>query len=92
MKISYISDLHLDFYVRMDKKSGQKTPAFLTTLLPEEKGEILVIAGDISHYNKQSFLALQFFSTIFEQVIFVLGNHDYYLVSGEQQKEYQEQT
>jgi len=72
----------------MDKKSGQKTPAFLTTLLPEEKGEILVIAGDISHYNGQSFFALQFFSTIFEQVIFVLGNHDYYLISGNQQKKY----
>lgn len=88
MKISYISDLHLDFYVRMDKKWEQKTPAFLTTLLPEENGEVLVIAGDISHYNSQSFFVLQFFSTIFKQVIFVLGNHDYYLVSGNQQKKY----
>lgn len=88
MKISYISDLHLDFYVGLKKKLEQKTVDFLTTLLPEEKGEVLVIAGDISHYNKQSFLALQFFSTIFEQVIFVLGNHDYYLISGNQQKKY----
>lgn len=88
MKISYISDLHLDFYVRLDNEWEKKTWAFLTTLLPEEKGEVLVIAGDISHYNSQSYFTLKFFSTIFEQIIFVLGNHDYYLVSGEQQKKY----
>ena len=35
-----------------------------------------------------NFFILEFFSAIYTQVIFVLGNHDYYLVSSEQKKKY----
>lgn len=66
--------------------------AFLTSLLPKEKGDVLIIAGDLSHYNLQSFLLLEFFGDIYKQVLFVLGNHDYYLVSGEQQKKYKRKS
>lgn len=88
MKIDYISDLHIDFYIPLKGKWQQKMVAFLTSLLPDEKGEVLVIAGDLSHYNIQSFIILEFFATHYKQVIFVLGNHDYYLVSSEQKKKY----
>lgn len=88
MKIDYISDLHLDFYIRLKGKWEQKALSFLTSLLPAEKGEVLIIAGDLSHYNIQSFFALELFSTHYKQVIFVLGNHDYYLVANRQMKKY----
>ncbi|UYB50109.1 metallophosphoesterase (plasmid) [Lysinibacillus capsici] len=86
MKIDYISDLHLDFHVSMQSISQEaKTFEFLSKLLPEELGDILIIAGDLSHDNQQSYWILNFFSTVYEQVLFVLGNHDYYLLPGEQQ-------
>lgn len=93
MKVDYISDLHLDFHVSMQSFSWEaKTSVFLTELLPEEKGDILVIAGDLSHDNQQSYTILKFFSTVYEQVLFVLGNHDYYLLPGEQQLKYKQNS
>lgn len=93
MKIDYISDLHLDFHVSMQSFSWEaKSFGFLSSLLPEEKGDILVIAGDLSHYNRQSFFILKFFSSVYEQVLFVLGNHDYYLPPGEQQLKYEQDS
>lgn len=88
LKIDYISDLHLDFYIRIKGKWQPKMVAFLTSLLPKEKGDVLIIAGDLSHYNVQSFFLLKFFSDIYKQLFFVLGNHDYYLVAENQEKKY----
>ncbi len=95
MKIDYISDLHLDFYVRHNGneiKYKRNTVEFLETLLPDELGEVLVIAGDISHYNRQSYIALEYFSQVYERVFFVTGNHDYYLISSEQSKKYKNKS
>lgn len=91
MKVDYISDLHLDFHIKHDgnyEKWQQKTISFLETLLPEEIGEVLIIAGDLSHYNIQSYWILDYCSQVYQQVYFVFGNHDYYLVSGGQRKKY----
>jgi len=91
MKIDYISDLHLDFYVRHNGneiKYKRNTLDFLESLLPDKLGEVIVIAGDISHYNRQSYWTLEYFSQKYEQVFFVFGNHDYYLISNKQRKEY----
>lgn len=91
MKIDYISDLHSDFHV---KHSGNydkwevKTHSFLESLLPDNKGKVLIIAGDLSHYNIQSKWCLEFFSKQYDKVFFVLGNHDYYLVSNGQREKY----
>jgi len=93
MKIDYISDLHLDFHIPVYLETWKsKTFAFLTSLLPEQKGEVLVVAGDLSHYNRQSFFILEFFSSVYDHVLFVLGNHDYYLIPGEQQIKYQQDS
>ncbi|MER1987093.1 MAG: metallophosphoesterase [Solibacillus sp.] len=84
LQIDYISDLHLDFHVSMDSSVWLvKTSFFLSKLLPEEKGDILVIAGDLSHHNEQSYNILKFFSAVYDQVLFVMGNHDYYVLPGE---------
>ena len=91
MKIDYISDLHLDFHVKHDGnqlKWIKKTNDFLNSLLPEEKGEVLIIAGDLSHYNLQSKWLLEFFSDEYEKVFFTIGNHDLYLISDNQRKKY----
>lgn len=95
MNIDYISDLHLDFYVKT-KGGGtdytERTRAFLAELLPDACADVLVVAGDLSHYNQQSFDALNFFSEHYVRVFFVLGNHDYYLVSSKQRRKYHERS
>lgn len=91
MQVDYISDLHLDFYIKHNgdyKKWEVKTHEFLKSLLPNKQGEILTIAGDLSHYNIQSFWAVEFFSKVYEHVFVTFGNHDYYLVSNGQRKKY----
>lgn len=91
MDIDYISDLHLDFYIKPEghqENYTSKTRGFLQKLLPETLAEVLVVAGDISHFNQQSYDTLKFFSEHYTQVFFVFGNHDYYLVSKKQARKY----
>lgn len=93
MKVSYISDLHLDFHVKYgsnEDKMFKKTREFIEKLIQTDVGdkEVIVIAGDLSHYNKQSIAALEVFNEHYELVLFVPGNHDYYLVSKTQSNKY----
>lgn len=91
LNVDYISDLHLDFHSRHDSNYGKwkrKTEDFLEQLLPHEIGQVLVIAGDISHYNIQSFWCLNYFSVFYNHVFFTTGNHDYYLISNGQNSKY----
>lgn len=93
MKVSYVSDLHLDFWVRFDSnilKWEKRTCEFITQLVNTDIGkrEVLCIAGDLSHYNQQSLWALEVFATNYEHVFVQVGNHDYYLISGSQERKY----
>lgn len=84
MQIDYISDLHLDFHVPFESPLWPlELSQFLSKLLPEKFGDILILAGDLSHYNEQSYMILNFFGSLYDQVLFVMGNHDYYLLPGE---------
>lgn len=88
MKIAYISDLHLDFYVNPWAAWQRKLQHFLAQLLPDEPADVLIVAGDLSHYDAQSMFALTFFAKHFQQVFYVMGNHDYYLLSNKQRARY----
>lgn len=93
MKVSYVSDLHLDFHIPFTKnqiKFEQRTKRFINTLISSDKGskEVLVIAGDISHFNLQSYWCVDEFSKHYEHVLIVVGNHDYYLISKNQSNKY----
>lgn len=93
MKVSYVSDLHLDFHIAFNMnqiKWEQRTKEFINNLIETDEGdkEVAIIAGDLSHFNKQSYWALEVFAEHYEKVYFVLGNHDYYLVSKNQESKY----
>lgn len=93
MKISYISDLHLDFHVPFHKsqiKWKSRTVEFINKLITSDEGskEVLIIAGDLSHFNKQSIWALEVFSQSYKKVFFTYGNHDLYLISNNQESKY----
>lgn len=93
MKISYISDLHLDFHAKFTKnqiKWQQRTEEFIDKLITSDNGErdVLIIAGDLSHFNRQSMWAVELFSQHYSQVVVCYGNHDLYLVSKSQSSKY----
>ena len=90
--VDYISDLHLDFWIPFNpsqEKWESRTKGYIEKLILGSKaGEILCLAGDISHFNQQSYWALETFSKYYDLVYMVFGNHDYYLVSRNQSSKY----
>ena len=81
MKIGIVSDLHLDFFVELG--NPKKLEKQLETIITE-KIDVLVIAGDISHYNSQTFELCRLVNERGVKVVLVVGNHDHYIVSREQ--------
>lgn len=86
MKIDIISDLHADFYVKIHKGLKEKNLIkFINGMFEEGHvcGEVLMIAGDISHYNTLTIALLKKILEMkgYKKIFFVLGNHDYYLIS-----------
>jgi predicted phosphodiesterase len=79
-----ISDIHLDFWVTpswnifKEKKSLEE---FIQKLLPPQSSAVLVIAGDIGHYNKQNYKLLKALKEHYTYILLVAGNHDYYMLS-----------
>ena len=84
MKVTILSDLHLDFYIKPASKYKEaKIRAVFDKRFNEDRGEVLIIAGDISHYNSQTLTIPKMLAEIygFKKVFCVLGNHDYYLLT-----------
>lgn len=80
-KIFYISDLHLDFHIG-NFAYRKKISKLAEKILPEEKGgDILIVPGDISHYNSLSVEFLKELKKYFKEIFVTSGNHDMYLIS-----------
>lgn len=93
MKVSYLSDIHADHHVPFNSnqlKWEKRTKEFIIKLIETDEGqrEVLVIAGDLSHFNSQTKWILEIFSLHYEQVLIVSGNHDNYLISKNQSRKY----
>ena len=60
MTIDILSDLHLDFYFKRHLTTGENVISLFRPILTDngkrEFGNILIIAGDIGHYNEQNTL------------------------------------
>ncbi|MCE0453764.1 metallophosphoesterase [Brevibacillus sp. AF8] len=86
-----ISDVHLDFWVKVENPPHKMIPQiknFIKAILPETNHNVLVIAGDLGHYNWQNKILIEELKQIYEHILIVAGNHDYYLVSANQEKQY----
>jgi len=97
MKIDFISDIHADFWIKEKDisklKFGIQLQDFIkNVLMPADKdyelGEVLIIAGDLGHYNKQTKALLKELKKIYDNILVVFGNHDLYLVSNGQISKY----
>lgn len=95
MNIAYINDLHIDHHIKYNKnkiKYYQTIENFIINLINKSQlidFDVLIISGDLSHYNDISKLVLKTFSQYFNIVFFVPGNHDYYLISKNQLNKHQ---
>ena len=88
MTIAIISDIHLDFYARFNRV---KTEAFAEKLIKTKTNkdyEILVITGDIGHYNDDNLYLLELLSKFYEKIFITWGNHDLYLLSSQYREKY----
>lgn len=84
LNVDYISDLHLSFYIKSDNNgySIESIKEFVEKNIKSKvKGEILVIAGDISEFIESSIVFLEECAKYYTKVLFVAGNHEYYISS-----------
>lgn len=92
MKVDYVSDLHIGFYIGSNYSNHNKVAKMIETFvldsLPEEKGDILIIAGDVCEYNAITLQTLEEYAKYYEKVFFVFGNHDLYIMSPSQLQKY----
>ena len=87
MTFDYISDLHFDAYLS-EKDLKNKNEKKLLSLYDkvffqhklEEKRKYLFISGDLANSNDYSIFGLNLLNKYYyKKIIFVLGNHDYYI-------------
>lgn len=86
-----MSDIHIDIWNKMDsnlKKMESKVKNFSMSLIPDVPNNTLVIPGDLGNYNLPNLWFLQVVSKHYENVLWVAGNHDYYLETKTQKRKY----
>ena len=94
MKVDYISDIHLDFHIKETsnlEKLNKQLDYTIDKMLNDGTTErdILIIAGDLGHYFNMDSRFLLKMKELYNEVLYVAGNHDLYLVSRQQQLKYQ---
>jgi metallophosphoesterase superfamily enzyme len=87
MILDYISDLHFDAYLS-EKNLNNNSEKKLLILYDkvffkhkfEKKRKYLFISGDLANSNDYSIFGLNLLNKYYyEKIIFILGNHDYYI-------------
>ena len=84
MKIHITSDTHLDFWIDVTNPQAKQIKMMnqlINYAMPEEKCDILLIAGDIGHYNWQNEMFFKELKKYYKHILWVFGNHDLYMVS-----------
>ncbi len=82
LNVDYLSDLHLSFYIKSNGNGYNKDSIerFVEkNIKPKVKGDVLVIAGDISEFIDSSIMFLEECSKYYAKIFFVAGNHEYYI-------------
>ena len=91
MRVAYISDIHVDFWVKQtnpERSDLSKQVASLISRINPEPADVLIIAGDLGHYFNQNAEFLKQMLAFYPDIVLVTGNHDMYLVSRSTQYKY----
>lgn len=86
-----MGDTHFDFYFSSDSSSISERLFHLKIghYIENAEADVLIIAGDLGHYNTQNIQVLRLFKQYVKRIIVTFGNHDYYLVSKSVVNKYQ---
>lgn len=90
-----ISDTHIDFWVPIKHnpvKQEIRMQNYVDELIPENPSNVLVLAGDIGHYNRQNIDFLKKMKKVYQYILIVFGNHDYYMVSNSIRKKHKNRS
>lgn len=79
LDIDYVSDVHLGFYANKCEKIELIDKLVMNKIKPQAKAKILVVAGDIDENVDRVCEFLYACSKCYSKVIFILGNHEYYI-------------
>lgn len=83
LTVSILSDLHVDshFPFTLSPPSEESVRRVFDPIF-KTSSDVLVIAGDLGHYNHQIRQIIKWLRQIyFKNIVCVLGNHDYYLAN-----------
>lgn len=92
-KVAFISDIHIDFYIPAGSngyKLEKRMNDFIDTHLDLPHADVLVFAGDNSHYPQQNVMLLKLIAEkkIYKKIFITFGNHDMYLISNSQKHDF----
>lgn len=89
MTFDLISDIHIDFWIDPSNPTQDiHIEILVKKLLPTSPSNVLIIAGDLGHYNYQNTLFLKRLREIYKHVLLINGNHDLYMISHKQVNTY----
>ena len=89
MRIDYISDLHLDFWIGDADRGPRKLDArikSLSRMMGLGGGDVLLLPGDLGHSFEQNTAFLLRMMELYWEVLLVHGNHDFYLLGSAREK------
>lgn len=88
MKFAILGDTHFDFWLNANFIEKHFHLRF-KKLLESVEADVLLIAGDLGHYNSQNLKCLQHMRQYFDRIVVTFGNHDYYLITNSVRDKYQ---
>lgn len=88
VKLAILGDTHFDFWLNPNFKEKHFNLQFRELLEPVE-ADVLLLSGDIGHYNTQNLRCLQYMRQYFDRIVVTFGNHDYYLITNSVRDKYQ---
>ena len=95
MAFDIVSDLHIDAWINFTSdihKTRKQINTFIQKIIPTIPSRVLIIAGDLGHYNFQNEVLLQEFKKSYRHILLVFGNHDLYLIDNFNRKLYNDDS
>ncbi len=83
MKIGFKSDIHLDYWIEDENEIA----SFVKEVLKPQFSDVLILAGDIGHFNRQNLILFDELSK-YSKVFVTYGNHDMYLFDDKERERY----
>lgn len=82
MRFAILGDTHFDFHLSSNAPVTERLfDMRFRPLLEASPADVLLLPGDIGHYNAQNLECLKHLRRYYDRVVVTFGNHDYYLIS-----------